>query len=154
SPFEINITFDVSGEKEELESLRRFRYADNPKLAVRYRLPRLYYKPAINGKTTCTISALHDSVYVAGRYNKYSRTLSQTPWVIDGIRKAETSVEELIALPISKLVNAKDYVFLSSGREDVDVRTLGRGRPFVIEFRHPSRILYLPEEFVAAERVC
>ncbi|CAF1064698.1 unnamed protein product [Adineta steineri] len=170
SPFEINITFDFSGEKEELESLRRFRYADNPKLAksnanegfTRQAVTTIlndltfedfeqYYKPAINGKTTCTISALHDSVYVAGRYNKYSRTLSQTPWVIDGIRKAETSVEELIALPISKLVNAKDYVFLSSGREDVDVRTLGRGRPFVIEFRHPSRILYLPEEFVTAQ---
>jgi len=43
----------------------------------------------------------------SGRYNKYSRTLSQTPWIIDGIRKADTSVEELIAYPISKLVTAK-----------------------------------------------
>jgi tRNA pseudouridine synthase 10 len=42
-----------------------------------------------------------------GRYNKYSRTLSQTPWIIDGIRKADESVEELIALPISKLVKSK-----------------------------------------------
>lgn len=42
-----------------------------------------------------------------GRYNKYSRTLSQTPWIIDGIRKADVSVEELIALPIEKLVPAK-----------------------------------------------
>jgi len=31
-----------------------------------------------------------------GRYNKYSRELPQTPWVIDGEKKVETSVEELI----------------------------------------------------------
>lgn len=34
--------------------------------------------------------------YFLGRYNKYSRTLPQTPWVIDGERKMESSVEELI----------------------------------------------------------
>ena len=28
-----------------------------------------------------------------GRYNKYSRELSQTPWFIDGVRKTETSVQ-------------------------------------------------------------
>ncbi|CAF3616019.1 unnamed protein product [Rotaria sp. Silwood1] len=104
-----------------------------------------YYKPAIDGQTSCTISAQHDSIYVAGRYNKYSRTLSQTPWIIDGVRKADVSVEELIALPIN-------HVFISSGREDVDVRTLGRGRPFVIEFRQPSRILYQPEEFLTVQQ--
>ncbi|CAF2690117.1 unnamed protein product [Rotaria sp. Silwood2] len=111
-----------------------------------------YYKPAIDGKISCTILAQHDSIYVAGRYNKYSRTLSQTPWIIDGVRKADTSVEELIALPISKLIVAKNHVFISSGREDVDVRTLGLGRPFVIEFRQPSRILYQPEEFLTVQQ--
>ncbi|CAF2132179.1 unnamed protein product [Rotaria magnacalcarata] len=110
------------------------------------------FKPAIDGQTTCTILAQHDSIYVAGRYNKYSRTLSQTPWIIDGVRKSDTSVEELIALPINKLVTSKCHVFLSSGREDVDVRTLGLGRPFVVEFRQPSRILYDPEEFLAIQR--
>ncbi|UJR31972.1 hypothetical protein I4U23_019445 [Adineta vaga] len=170
SPFEINITFDFSGETEELNFLRRFRYADNPKLQksnaneaftrqavtsvlndITFEDFEKYYKPPIDGKTSCTILAQHDSVFVAGRYNKYSRTLSQTPWVIDGIRKAETSVEELITLPISKLVSAKHHAFLSSGREDVDVRTLGRGRPFVLEFRQPSRILYQLEEFRAVQ---
>ena len=28
------------------------------------------------------------------------------------------------------------------------------GRPFVIEFRHPGRILYQPEEFVTVQKVC
>lgn len=35
-----------------------------------------------------------------GRYNKFSRTLPQTPWVIDGERRMESSVEELIAAPL------------------------------------------------------
>ena len=30
------------------------------------------------------------------RYNKFSRELSQTPWIVDGGRKTESSVQELI----------------------------------------------------------
>jgi len=37
-----------------------------------------------------------------GRYNKYSRELSQTPWLIDGIRKMDTSLEELISESIKE----------------------------------------------------
>jgi tRNA pseudouridine synthase 10 len=33
---------------------------------------------------------------LSGRYNKFSRELPQTPWLVDGVRKMETSVEELI----------------------------------------------------------
>ena len=31
--------------------------------------------------------------FLTGRYNKFSRELSQTPWFIDGIRKTESSVQ-------------------------------------------------------------
>lgn len=34
--------------------------------------------------------------FFTGRYNKFSRTLSQTPWVIGGERKMESSVQEII----------------------------------------------------------
>lgn len=40
------------------------------------------------------------SVFLLGRYNKFSRELPQTPWVIDGERRMEGSVEELIADPL------------------------------------------------------
>jgi len=36
-------------------------------------------------------------LFFTGRYNKYSRNLPQTPWIIDGERKLESSVEELIS---------------------------------------------------------
>ena len=33
---------------------------------------------------------------ISGRYNKYSRELPQTPWILDGQRVMPTSVEELM----------------------------------------------------------
>uniref|UniRef100_A0A4W5PID9 tRNA pseudouridine synthase Pus10 n=1 Tax=Hucho hucho TaxID=62062 RepID=A0A4W5PID9_9TELE len=85
------------------------------------------------------VQCLHVSVFVAGRYNKFSRTLPQTPWVIDGERRMESSVEELIAAPLLSSFRAEGFNFSSSGREDVDVRTLGNGRPFALELLNPHR---------------
>lgn len=100
-------------------------------------------------KGSCTVQEIHcahNSVYVAGRYNKYSRTLPQTPWVIDGERKMESSVEELIGEPLKKLFEVDNLNFSSSGREDVDVRALGNGRPFAIELLNPHRTSFLQKE--------
>ena len=54
------------------------------------------------------------------------RDLPQTPWLVDGERKAESSVEELILSEIRKHFKFEQARFCSSGREDVDVRMLGR----------------------------
>jgi len=87
------------------------------------------------------VTTLHGSIFVAGRYNKYSRELSQTPWLVDGgVRKTETSVQELICEKIQQTFSASDSKFLSSGREDVDVRMLGSGRPFATELIDPKRL--------------
>lgn len=85
------------------------------------------------------VQCLHMSVFVAGRYNKFCRTLPQTPWLIDGERRMESSVEELIAAPLLSSFRASGFNFSSSGREDVDVRTLGNGRPFAMELLNPHR---------------
>lgn len=48
-------------------------------------------------KLTCkSIECKHSPIYIAGRYCKYSRELSQSPWIIDGVKTMETSVQELI----------------------------------------------------------
>jgi tRNA pseudouridine synthase 10 len=36
---------------------------------------------------------------------------------------------------------AKGYKFHSGGREDIDVRMLGKGRPFIIELENPRRAI-------------
>ncbi|XP_069023532.1 tRNA pseudouridine synthase Pus10 isoform X1 [Embiotoca jacksoni] len=92
------------------------------------------------------VQCLHVSVFVAGRYNKFCRSLPQTPWVIDGERRMESSVEELIAAPILTTFRADGFNFSSSGREDVDVRTLGTGRPFAMELLNPHRSRFSKEE--------
>lgn len=86
-----------------------------------------------------SVDSRHESVYIAGRYNKWSRTLSQTPWIVDQERKLESSVEEIISQPIKKHALVDEFRFSSSGREDIDVRMLGRGRPFAIELVNPRR---------------
>lgn len=75
------------------------------------------------------------TVFIAGRYNKYSRELSQSPWILGGKRMSEGSVQEIIVDAIASYFKVSDssITFMSSGREDVDVRCLGRGRPFVLE---------------------
>uniref|UniRef100_A0AAY4A9Y6 tRNA pseudouridine(55) synthase n=1 Tax=Denticeps clupeoides TaxID=299321 RepID=A0AAY4A9Y6_9TELE len=106
------------------------------------RFCRWYPCPPQRVKTACAsldTTCLHVSVFVAGRYNKFSRSLPQTPWVIDGERRMESSVEELITQPLLAAFKADGFNFSSSGREDVDVRTLGNGRPFAVELLNPHR---------------
>ncbi|KAG7235722.1 hypothetical protein INR49_002291 [Caranx melampygus] len=55
------------------------------------------FKPTKNKQD---VQCLHISVFIAGRYNKFCRSLPQTPWVIDGERRMESSVEELIGSPV------------------------------------------------------
>ncbi|GAA6229050.1 putative tRNA pseudouridine synthase Pus10 [Lates japonicus] len=103
---------------------------------------RLYSCPPAQPSSCCSppdVQCLHVSVFIAGRYNKFCRSLPQTPWVIDGERRMESSVEELIAAPILSAFRANGFNFSSSGREDVDVRTLGNGRPFAMELLNPHK---------------
>jgi tRNA pseudouridine synthase 10 len=49
------------------------------------------------------------------------------------------SVEELIAAPLLDVSGSVKSSFHASGREDIDARMLGEGRPFVIELTKPKR---------------
>jgi len=86
---------------------------------------------------------------VYGRYRKMSRALPQSPWHCrrcrgrgcDGCRgtgrRYPRSVAELVAGPLLAASKAKGARMHSTGREDVDARMLGRGRPFVMELTEP-----------------
>ncbi|XP_077189104.1 tRNA pseudouridine synthase Pus10 isoform X2 [Paroedura picta] len=114
-----------------------------------------FRSPPSSPKTPCTavdIQCTNGAIFVAGRYNKYSRTLPQTPWIIDGERKMESSVEELISEHLVARFKADSFNFSSSGREDVDVRTLGNGRPFAMELVNPRRVHMTAEEMKALQQ--
>jgi len=94
-------------------------------------------------------------VFVEGRYRKLTRDLPQTVYFCpeckghprrrkkcercEGFGKlSRDSVQELVAWVLGKAFGTRKNKFHGSGREDVDVRMLGRGRPFVLEFLNPK----------------
>lgn len=90
-------------------------------------------------------------LFVWGRYRKYSRELPQTRWPCricrgkgcdrcGGTGKMyPLSVQELVAGPLLRATGAEDDLFHGMGREDIDARMLGNGRPFVVELRRPRK---------------
>ncbi len=49
------------------------------------------------------------------------------------------SVEELSSKPLLEATEGEETFFHASGREDIDARMLGTGRPFVIEVSKPKK---------------
>uniref|UniRef100_M4BTH9 tRNA pseudouridine(55) synthase n=1 Tax=Hyaloperonospora arabidopsidis (strain Emoy2) TaxID=559515 RepID=M4BTH9_HYAAE len=104
-------------------------------LAALKTMPGTIESPPIRLTTTprAVITLERDPVYMQGRYLKFQRGLSQTPWVLDGKRMGESSVEECIGEIALPFFRGSGYKFHTAGREDVDVRMLGNGRPFILE---------------------
>jgi tRNA pseudouridine synthase 10 len=90
-------------------------------------------------------------LFVAGRYRKLVRGIPQSRWLCrecrgkgckscEGTgRKYRDSVEEYVGVPIMKAAHGKEIALHGSGREDVDARMLGTGRPFVLEVKEPKK---------------
>ncbi|KAL1561122.1 tRNA pseudouridine(55) synthase [Salvia divinorum] len=98
-----------------------------------------------NGSCSLVFQCYKTSVYVGGRYLKYSRNVSQSRWIIDDERIGEASVEEIVGSNILPVCQGDKYKFHAAGREDIDVRMLGTGRPFLVEIlnarQFPSDLL-------------
>ncbi|KAL3692555.1 hypothetical protein R1sor_006206 [Riccia sorocarpa] len=101
-----------------------------------------YQCPPSKVNSPCEITAVtwRNPVFVGGRYLKYSRNVSQSRWVIEEERMGEASVQEIIGDVVMPYYNADTYKFHAAGREDIDVRMLGTGRPFIIELLNARRI--------------
>lgn len=91
-------------------------------------------------------------VFIYGRYEKLVRGIPQTRWPCrscrgrgDGCESCEgtglqyrESVQDIIGGPVKETLIASDTSFHGMGREDIDVRCLGSGRPFVLEIKNPK----------------
>ena len=49
------------------------------------------------------------------------------------------SVEEIVGTPAQEMTGGEEIAFHGAGREDIDARMLGHGRPFVVEVKKPKR---------------
>ena len=89
-------------------------------------------------------------IFIEGRYRKLIRGIPQTKWPcrkckgrgceecnFTGKQYGE-SVEELLSEIVLKHTNGYEAKFHGAGREDIDVRMLGTGRPFVLEIKEPK----------------
>ncbi|KAI3464747.1 hypothetical protein Pfo_021410 [Paulownia fortunei] len=90
----------------------------------------------VNGCCSLIFQCYRTSIYVGGRYLKYSRNVSQTRWIIGDERKGEASIEEIVGGNILPMCQGDSYKFHAAGREDIDVRMLGTGRPFLVEIQN------------------
>lgn len=57
------------------------------------------------------LNFLH-SFTISGCYNKFSRKLSQTPWFINGEKKVDTSVQDLLCNLIAETMKAECMIWL------------------------------------------
>lgn len=90
-------------------------------------------------------------LYLRGRYRKLVRGIPQTRWPCKrcmgkgcarcgGTGKMyPTSVEEIIAGEVMRESGGTGHALHGMGREDIDARMLGTGRPFVLELKEPKR---------------
>ena len=101
-------------------------------------------------------------IFIEGRYNKLVRNIPQTKWPCRKCKgrgceacnftgkQYPESVEELLSETALKYSKGYEAKFHGAGREDLDVRMLGDGRPFVLEIKEP-RIRKLDLEKIERE---
>jgi len=90
-------------------------------------------------------------LFVAGRYRKLVRDIPQSKWFCSSCRGRgcekcggtgklyPESVEEIVSKPLLEAAEGEKSAFHASGREDIDARMLGTGRPFVVEISKPRK---------------
>lgn len=89
-------------------------------------------------------------LFMEGRYRKLLRGIPQTKWPCTqckgkGCERCnftgkmyQESVEELVSPDAVEATGGSSSKFHGAGREDIDVRMLGNGRPFVLEIKEPK----------------
>ena len=102
---------------------------------------------------TLGVNADIRALFLYGRYRKLERGIPQTRWPCRSCRGRDGgcescngtgqqyphSIQSLVCEPMVESSGAISDAFHGMGREDIDVRCLGDGRPFVAELKSPLR---------------
>jgi tRNA pseudouridine synthase 10 len=136
------------------ESLKR---EVNREIGKRLRLPTEKEPNFDSPDLTISVDPINRNVkvksnplFVRGRYHKLVRGIPQATWLCKKCRGAgcqecnwsgkmyEHSVQDFISKPFLETTQGVECRFHGAGREDVDARMLGSGRPFIIEIKEPK----------------
>mmetsp|Transcript_41399 Transcript_41399/g.163065 ORF Transcript_41399/g.163065 Transcript_41399/m.163065 type:complete len:440 (-) Transcript_41399:401-1720(-) len=109
-------------------------------------------KDMVEFDVLCSVS----DILLSGRYLKFSRRVSQSPWKVEDhgeekTSKVDSSVEDIIVPKLKEQFLAEHATFIPGGREDVDVRMLGTGRPFVVRISGARKVPSRATEEVVAK---
>jgi tRNA pseudouridine synthase 10 len=92
-------------------------------------------------------------LFIRGRYKKLVRGIPQATWLCRKCMGAgcpncnwtgkmyQYSVQDFVSKPFLEETLGVECKFHGAGREDVDARMLGSGRPFIIEIKEPRKRL-------------
>ena len=153
---------DVLERAQELLDFTDSKYAEPIKMELNREIGKIleerldkevnFEKPTIMAVVDTAFDVVNlqiSPIFIYGRYRKFGRDIPQTRWFCrvcrgKGCKKCdytgklyEKSVEELVAKPFLKETMGDDESFHGCGREDIDARMLGNGRPFVLEIQNP-----------------
>ncbi|MHA1194614.1 MAG: tRNA pseudouridine(54/55) synthase Pus10 [Promethearchaeota archaeon] len=144
--------FNISGS----ESFKgHFNREIGKRLSQIFKKPTMFQNPDITiifhlNWDSFNVEVLIKSIFIYGRYNKFIKGIPQTHWLCNKCRgegcsecdytgkQYKTSIEELISSEFINQAKASGSKFHGAGREDMDVRMLGNGRPFILELKNPK----------------
>jgi tRNA pseudouridine synthase 10 len=160
----VSVPVEIENREDELRSKFNIKWGENIRNELSREIGRViasltkkktdFKKPqalAVIKPFSNSISLSISPLFISGRYRKNVRGIPQSKWICsrckgkgcphcDGKgRMYKDSVEEYIGAPLLKTTAGEDTRFHAAGREDVDARVLGTGRPFVIEVKKPKR---------------
>ncbi len=113
-----------------------------------------YLKPDLVVVFNPFLSKVHlqvNPLFVGGRYRKLVRDIPQSEWFCSicrgrGCERCSgtgklypDSVEAHTSKPLIDATGGTESFFHASGREDIDARMLGTGRPFIVEVSKPKK---------------
>ncbi|MEJ2250123.1 MAG: tRNA pseudouridine(54/55) synthase Pus10 [Candidatus Lokiarchaeota archaeon] len=126
------------------------RISENLKKDVDFEIPDITIIFSFDYETF-NINLVIRSLFIYGRYKKLIRGIPQTRWPCGKCggkgceecnftgKQYTTSVEELVTPLFLEAAKAKESKFHGAGREDIDVRMIGTGRPFILELLDPKK---------------
>ncbi|MHA1820437.1 MAG: tRNA pseudouridine(54/55) synthase Pus10 [Promethearchaeota archaeon] len=161
-----NISGGITDREDELRAFLRLEngesFKKNFNRVIGIKLQQIFDKPVefaqpelnilveLKRNNQYNIKVVSNPLCIMGRYHKYERGIPQTHWPHRACKgkgcpecnftgkQYETSVEELLSQFFLKYAQSKESKFHGAGREDIDARCLGNGRPFILELKHPK----------------
>lgn len=84
------------------------------------------------------VSMQVNSIFLKSSYKKLVGGIAQTKWRGVDDENSTPSIEKMLEETLLPAYGGRGLKFHGAGREDIDVKMLGKGRPFIVEILEPK----------------